>query len=70
MTKTQIKQLIRNTALNKIAKMYHPKYKFPYDNYSELGNQVEQREAYISSIIISMNKEIYALDIKHKKSKE
>lgn len=48
----------RQEALNSIAKIYHPKYEFPYDRYDRESTYAEQREYRISSIIERMNKRI------------
>lgn len=69
MTKTQIIQQHRNEAINAIAKIYHPKYKFPYDQYSEESG-VEQRESEIRQIIINMNKKIDIVKLKEKEKLE
>jgi len=62
------RQLIKNTALNAIAKIYHPKYKFPYSNYyTEDGGYAEQRENYTEGVIKKMNRELDALKLKYKK---
>jgi len=67
MTRDQILQQIRNEALNNIAKIYNPKYKFDYydrddiGDYYDFGDDVscsEQREHKISSIIEQMHKDI------------
>jgi hypothetical protein len=57
MTKNQIIQQYKNEALNSIAKIYHPKYHFRYDQWSE-DSLSEQREDEIRSIIRKMNKNI------------
>lgn len=59
----------KGTALNAIAKIYHPKYKFGYDQYSDLS-YAEQRESHIEYIIKRMNKRIKEERIKYKKKLE
>jgi len=73
MTKDEIIQQIKNEALNNIAKIYNPKYKFDYyecDNIGEYcGDDVscsEQREHKISSIIEQMHKDIEETKKKYK----
>ena len=61
MTKAENKQRIKNEALNAIAKMYHPKYKFPYDPYED-RSCAEQREYQINYIIENMYNEISKLN--------
>lgn len=50
--------MVKNTAINAIAKIYDPLYKFPYDHYEESGSYAEQREQKVSSIIEEMNKKL------------
>ena len=52
--------LIKSEALNKIAKIYHPLYKFPYDRWDE-RTYTEQRESAISYIIYTMNRKLKLL---------
>jgi len=65
MTKNQIIQQYKNEALNSIAKIYHPKYNFRYDEYSHLSGS-EQKEEEIRSIIQNMNKNIEEVKKKEK----
>jgi hypothetical protein len=65
MNKSQHKQLVKGTALNKIRKIYNPKYKFSYDAYSRESNQ-EQRESEIEKIIINLEKELKEIDTIYK----
>ena len=65
MTKEEQIQQTKNEALNKIAKIYHPKYEFPYSSYGEEGSYAEQREYRISSIIEAMNKKIETIKKKY-----
>ena len=62
MTKQENKQRIKNEALNAIAKIYNPKYEFPYSNFPEDGNYTEQREYAIRRIIEKMNEELAKLE--------
>jgi len=66
MTKNQIIQMYKNDAINNISKIYHPKYKFPYDPYS-LESGAEQINSAIEKIISNMNKKI---DVVKQKEKE
>jgi len=50
MTKEEVIQQTKATALNAIRKIYNPKYKFPYDEWSEESG-AEQREGQIRRII-------------------
>ena len=50
MTKNENRQRLKNEALNKIRKLYHDKYKFPYDEYDD-RSLAEQREEKIRFII-------------------
>lgn len=63
MTTEQVILQTKLTALNKIKKMYHPKYTMNYDRESSYG---DQRDSAISEIIENLNKE---LDTIRKKSK-
>lgn len=57
MTKNENRQRIKNEALNKIAKIYHPKYKFSYDDYC--GNsRSEQREETVYFAISEMKSQL------------
>lgn len=69
MTKTQIIQQHRNEAINAIAKIYHPKNNFKYDQYSEESG-AEQRESEIRYIIETMNKKIEVVKQKEKEKLE
>jgi hypothetical protein len=57
MTKLEIRQQMRNEALNKIRKIYNPKYKFNYDQYDE-DSYSEQREKEIRLIIENLEKDL------------
>jgi hypothetical protein len=70
MTKNENIQRIKNEALNKIAKIYHPKYKFPYSDYPGDGSYASQRDFEIESIINNMNKQIQAVKDKERKKNE
>lgn len=59
------RQLIKNTAINKISKMYHPLNKRGYDYYGD-QSFAEQREYEIECIIKKMNKDLAALKVKFK----
>jgi hypothetical protein len=50
MTTLQLRQQKKNEALNSIRKIYNPKYKFPYDRYSD-ESYSEQKEQEIRYII-------------------
>lgn len=54
------RSLIRAEALNKIAKIYHPLYKFPYDRWDD-RTYTEQRESTIEGIIYNMNRKLKIL---------
>lgn len=60
----QIRQQIKNEALNRIAKIYHPLYRFPYSKsygwYDDVDNYSysEQREQEIQNIIKRMNSKL------------
>lgn len=58
MTLNENRQRIKNEAPNKIRKMYHPKYKFPYSQYQEDGSGSEQKEDRIRMIIKNMEREL------------
>jgi hypothetical protein len=59
MNKHENRQRKKNEALNKIRKIYHPKYSFPYDKYcSETG--AEQRESAIKCIILELEQDLKA----------
>lgn len=59
MTHNENIQRIKNETLNQIKKIYHPLYKFPY-NEPRWGESSygEQREQHISYLIEKMNKRI------------
>lgn len=57
MTKLEIRQQKRNEALNKIRKIYNPKYKCNYDQYDE-DSYSEQREKEIRWIIENLEKDL------------
>ncbi len=69
MTYEEQRQQIKNTALNAIAKIYHPLYKFPYrEVYGrdyESESYAEQREGRIRGIIEQMNKALDKLKVKN-----
>jgi len=74
MTKNEIIRQYKSEALNSIAKIYHPKYHFRYEQWSE-DSLAEQREDEIRSIIRKMNKNIEETkkkfkEIELKKTKE
>ena len=60
MTNAQVKQMIKNEAINSIAKLFHPLHKFHYDNYSE-DSRDEQKFSEIKSIVESMNRKLSEL---------
>lgn len=68
MTKEGIAQMMKNEALNKIRKIYHPKYKFPYNNYGDEGSYGEQREYRISSIIEDLERKLKTVKKKQNNS--
>ncbi len=57
MTKEQIIQQAKNRAMNKIRKIYHPKYKYSYNQYDERSG-AEQIEADIKLTIFELEHEI------------
>ena len=57
MTDLEVRQQKKNEALNKIRKIYNPKYKFPYDKYSEYSTS-EEREGDIKFIIEELEKNL------------
>lgn len=67
MTLEEQRQQIRSTALNAIRKIYHPKYKFPYDMISgywddeTYESNAEQRESKIAEIIKQMERDLIKL---------
>lgn len=63
MDRLKVRQQKKNEALNKIMKIYHPLYNFPYDQWSEESGS-EQRESEIRSIISELNKELETLKLK------
>ncbi len=71
MNKNQIIQQKKNEALNEIRKIYHPKYKYPYDQYDGRSG-AEQKEAGIRLIIFELEHEIKNIkkDFKSKKTGE
>jgi hypothetical protein len=60
MTTLQLRQQKKNEALNSIRKIYNPKYKFPYDRYSDESCS-EQKEQEIRYIIEKLEKELSLL---------
>lgn len=63
MTPEQVKLQKKATALNAIRKIYNPKYKFPYNEWSDESG-AEQRESQIRWIIYELEKDLQKL--KHK----
>ena len=57
MTKEQVIQQRKNEALNRITQIYHPLYKFSYNQYDE-DSYAEQREYEIKSIVEDLNRDI------------
>lgn len=63
------RELKRNEALNKIRKIYNPKYNFPYDqgdpfdDYDNSPNPSEQREKYIMRIIEQLESDLSTLKV-------
>lgn len=55
MTIIEVRQQKKNEALNEIRKIFNPKYKFPYDVYSE-ESYAEQVAYRIKSIIEELEK--------------
>lgn len=67
MTNLEVRQQLKNTALNEIRKIYNPNYKFPYD-YSYIDeydeSYSEQREYRIEEIIQNLERDLNKLSIK------
>ncbi len=61
MTKEENGQRIKNEALNKIRKLYHPETKHSYTFYSGEGSLLEQIAYDIKYIIKQMEKELSKL---------
>ena len=70
MTPAQARKQIEMTAWNKIRKMFHPLYKFHYDEYDRESSGTEQRYRAIESAIEKMNRELKAYEEKENKKKE
>jgi hypothetical protein len=58
MTKEENRQRIRNEALNKIKKLYHPKTKHDYTYYDGEGSLMEQISYDVQSIIREMERQL------------
>jgi hypothetical protein len=58
MTKEENRQRIRNEALNKIKKLYHPKTKHDYTYYDGEGSLMEQISFDVQSIIREMERQL------------
>ena len=56
---------IEATALNKVRKMFHPLYKFKYDEYDRNYSGMEQKYMAIESIFEDMRLELKNLDLKY-----
>lgn len=67
MNKNEEIQMVKNEALNKIRKLYHPLHKTHYDNYSG-ESYAEQRESTISYTIEEMVNKIEKIKEKHKEN--
>jgi hypothetical protein len=67
MTKSEVRQQIKLTALNQIRKIYNPKYRFPYQTVGDYESFAEQREWKIKYIIEGMEKELAELEEKFSK---
>lgn len=65
MTTDQIIQQKKNEVLKKIRQIYHPLYKFPYNQYDE-DSYAEQRESEIKSLIQTLEQELTILKAKRK----
>lgn len=60
MTIIEVRQQKKNEALNEIRKIFNPKYKFPYDVYSE-ETPAEQKAYRVSYIIEELEKALKEL---------
>lgn len=63
MTTLEVRQQIKNTALNEIRKIYNPNYKFPYDYYTDESCS-QQREYRIKEIIEDLERDLKRMPIK------
>ena len=65
MTKEEIKQHKKATALNKIRKLYHPlNTNLGFTYYPNEGSMMEQRDERVQLIIENLEKELKELKIK------
>ena len=64
MTKAEIIQQAKNTALNSIMKIYHPLYKGLSNNLWDDSHQ-EQRDSRVKNIVTNLEKEIEQIKAKH-----
>jgi hypothetical protein len=62
MTKEENKQRIKNEALNKIRKLYHPKTKHNYTFYPGEGSSMEQISYDVKHIIEQMEEQLANLN--------
>lgn len=60
MTKTEVRQLKKSTALNKIRDIYNPKIRFKCDHYDE-SSYGEQRDDVVMYIIEQLERELNQL---------
>ena len=63
MTHEENKQRIKNEALNKIRKLYHPKTKHNYTYYEDEGSLMEQISFDVQHIIEQMEKQLSDLKV-------
>ena len=58
MTKQEVKQQAKFTALNEIRKIYNPKHEVIYSKYEDDGSYAEQRDSMIERIIYNLEEEL------------
>lgn len=64
MTKTQLRAMLKNTALNNIRKMYNRRQNIRYSDYPDDGSYAEQRDQAIREIILNLERDLKALNTK------
>lgn len=64
MTKTQLRAMLKNTALNSIRKIYSERSTMKYSNYADEGSYVEQRDQAIREIILNLERDLKKLNTK------